>query len=78
MSRVNSLDFSANRKIRKLFHFTMNVNVVFRPLSARCFADIFEKEKQDEIIRVSELDRRQQFLFLASNFNSKNIQDYTV
>ena len=75
MNRVNSLDFSAIKKIGKPIHYERERG--FRPLSARCFTDI-EKEKQNEIIRVSELDRRHRSLFLASNFKPKNIQDYTV
>ena len=65
MNRVNSLDFSANRKIRKPFHYERERGF-FRPLWARCFADIIEKKKQDEFIRVSDIDRRQQSLFLCS------------
>ena len=32
--------------------FTLNPNVVIRPLSARCLADNFEKNMQDEITIV--------------------------
>ena len=63
MNRVNSLDFSANKKLRKPFHYELERGFS-RPLSARCFADIFEKKKQDEFIRVSGIDRRQQSPFL--------------
>ena len=69
MSRVISLNFSANRKIRKPFHYEIERG--FLRLSARCFADIIGKKKQDEINRVSEFEGRQRSLFLASNFKPK-------
>ena len=51
--RWAELFLSISRAVGKLRnHFAMNVNVVFRPLSAQCFADINEKKKQDEINSV--------------------------
>ena len=42
--------FQPKGKLRN--RFTLNLNVVIRPLSARCLADNFEKNKQDEITIV--------------------------
>ena len=47
MSRGNSPNFSANRKIRKQFNYGRERG--FPPLSVQCFTENIEIKKQDEI-----------------------------
>ena len=77
MSRVNSLNFSANRKIRKPFHYgrERGFSAPYRPNAS---PKLLRKRSRIRIIIELTESRRQRLLFLNRNFQLDHLRNYTV